>query len=102
MPSRYAAPRAGQALASAALHRNGTPARFDSLDPGGRTVSGEGSIRGARRYRVYQVVGIVLGALFLALGVAALLGGGGPIVGAIGIGGGLVVVIVSIVMMVRS
>lgn len=55
-----------------------------------------------RRYRVYQIVGIVLAVLFLALGVAAYLTGGGPIIAAIAVIGGLAVLIVSIVMMVRS
>lgn len=55
-----------------------------------------------RRYRVYQVGGIVLAVLFLALGVAAFLTGGGPIIAAIAVIGGLAVLIVSIVMMVRS
>lgn len=55
-----------------------------------------------RRYRVYQVGGIVLAVLFLALGVAAFLSGGGPIIAAIAVIGGLAVLIVSIVMMVRS
>ncbi|WP_091366497.1 MULTISPECIES: hypothetical protein [unclassified Microbacterium] len=55
-----------------------------------------------RRYRVYQIGGIVLAVLFLALGVAAFLAGGGPIIAAIAVIGGLAVLIVSIVMMVRS
>ncbi|WP_285136334.1 hypothetical protein [Microbacterium sp. lyk4-40-TSB-66] len=55
-----------------------------------------------RRYRVYQIVGIVVAVLFLALGVAAFLSGGGPIIAAIAVIGGLAVLIVSIVMMVRS
>ncbi|WP_295784383.1 hypothetical protein [uncultured Microbacterium sp.] len=55
-----------------------------------------------RRYRVYQVGGIVLSALFLALGVTAFVAGGGPVIAAIAITGGLAVLIVSIVMMVRS
>lgn len=55
-----------------------------------------------RRYRVYQVAGIVLAVLFLALGVAAFLTGGGPIIAAIAVIGGLAVLIASIVMMVRS
>jgi hypothetical protein len=57
---------------------------------------------GAPRYRVYQVVGIVLGVLFLALGVVAFLSGGGPIIAAIAAVGGLAVLITSIVTMVRS
>lgn len=57
---------------------------------------------GATRYRVYQIVGIVLGVLFIALGVAAFLAGGGPIIAAIAAVGGLAVLIVSIITMVRS
>ncbi len=64
-------------------------------------MSGERSIGGGR-YRVYQVIGLVLGALFAAVGLAALFGGGGPIIGAIGIVGGAAVIVISIVMMVRS
>ena len=64
-------------------------------------MSGERQV-GNGRYRVYQVTGIVLGAFFLAVGLAALFAGGGPIIGAIAIAGGLTVVAVSIVMMVRS
>ncbi|MEW1707425.1 hypothetical protein AB0230_09310 [Microbacterium sp. NPDC089190] len=56
----------------------------------------------SRRYRVYQIVGIVLAVLFLALGVAAFVTGGGPIIAAIAVIGGLAVLVVSIVMMVRS
>ncbi|MDQ1112424.1 uncharacterized membrane protein YjjP (DUF1212 family) [Microbacterium testaceum] len=55
-----------------------------------------------RRYRVYQIVGIVLAVLFLALGVAAYLAGGGPVIAAIAVIGGLAVLIVSIITMVRS
>jgi hypothetical protein len=51
---------------------------------------------------VYQVVGIVVGVLFIALGVVAFLTGGGPIIAAIAVVGGLAVLIASIVMMVRS
>lgn len=57
---------------------------------------------GATRYRVYQVVGIVLGVLFLTLGVVAFLSGGGPIIAAIAAVGGLAVLVTSIVTMVRS
>lgn len=56
----------------------------------------------SQRYRVYQVGGIVVAALFLALGVTAFAAGGGPIIAAIAITGGLAVLIISIVMMVRS
>ncbi|MCI9858803.1 hypothetical protein [Microbacterium proteolyticum] len=56
----------------------------------------------SRRYRVYQIIGIVVAVLFLALGVAAFLTGGGPIIAAIAVVGGLAVLIVSIVMMVRT
>ncbi len=55
-----------------------------------------------RRYRVYQALGIVVAALFLALGATAFFAGGGPIIATIAIAGGLAVLIVSIVMMVRS
>lgn len=55
-----------------------------------------------RRYRIYQIIGIVLAVLFLGLGVTAFLAGGGPVIAAIAIIGGLAVLIVSIVMMVRS
>lgn len=65
-------------------------------------MSGEHGTGISRRYRVYQVGGIVVGVLFLGLGVAALLAGGGPVIAAIAGIGGLAVIIVSIVMMVRS
>lgn len=58
--------------------------------------------RGTSRYRVYQVIGIVLGVLFIALGVVAFLSGGGPIIAAIAAIGGLAVLITSIITMVRS
>lgn len=57
---------------------------------------------GATRYRVYSIIGIVVGLLFLALGVAAFLAGGGPIVGTIAAVGGVVVLVVSVVNMVRA
>jgi uncharacterized membrane protein YjjP (DUF1212 family) len=57
---------------------------------------------GTTRYRVYQIIGIVIGLAFLALGVAAYFFGGGPIVAAIAAAGGVLVLIVSIVNMVRS
>lgn len=56
----------------------------------------------SRRYRVYQIIGIVLALLFLALGVIAYLAGGGPIIAAIAVIGGLAVLVVSIITMVRS
>lgn len=65
-------------------------------------MNGEDSIDGGRRYRAYQVGGLVVGVLFLGLGAAALFAGGGPIIAAIAGIGGLAVLIVSIVMMVRS
>ncbi len=65
-------------------------------------MSGEESIDSGRRYRVYQVCGIVLAILFIGLGVGAFFAGGGPVIAAIGVVGGLLVLIVSIVMMVRS
>jgi hypothetical protein len=55
-----------------------------------------------RRYRIYQVVGIVVAVLFLALGVTAFLSGGGPVIAAIAVVGGLAVLVVSIIMMVRT
>jgi uncharacterized membrane protein YkgB len=55
-----------------------------------------------RRYRVYQIIGLVAGAAFIALGVAAFLAGAGPIVAIIALVGGVLVVGVSIVTMVRS
>lgn len=57
---------------------------------------------GETRYRVYQVLGIVVAVLFLALGVVAFLTGGGPVISAIAVVGGLIVLIASIVTMVRS
>jgi hypothetical protein len=65
-------------------------------------VSGEHGTGISRRYRVYQVGGIVVGVLFLGLGLAALVAGGGPIIAGIAGIGGLAVIIVSIVTMVRS
>jgi hypothetical protein len=55
-----------------------------------------------RRYRVYQIIGLVAGVAFIALGVAAFLAGGGPIVAIIALVGGVLIVGVSIVTMVRS
>jgi hypothetical protein len=57
---------------------------------------------GTRRYRVYQGIGMGLGVLFLAIGVGALLAGGGPIVAIIGIVGGVLCLTASIITMVRS
>jgi uncharacterized membrane protein YjjP (DUF1212 family) len=57
---------------------------------------------GTRRYRVYQIIGLVLGVAFIGLGVAAYFGGGGPIVAAIAAIGGLLVLVVSLINMVRS
>lgn len=57
---------------------------------------------GAGRYRVYQIIGFVVGAAFVALGVLAFIAGGGPIVAAISFIGGIVVLAVSIIDMVRS
>jgi uncharacterized membrane protein YjjP (DUF1212 family) len=65
-------------------------------------VSEQKTTQVSRRYRVYQIIGIVLGVLFLALGVAAYLAGGGPIIAAIAVIGGLAVLVVSIITMVRS
>lgn len=68
----------------------------------GVDVSEQKVTDGGGRFRVYQVSGIVLAVLFLALGVAAFLAGGGPIIAAIAVIGGLTVLVVSIVTMVRS
>ena len=57
---------------------------------------------GTTRYRVYQIMGIVIGLVFLGLAAAAYFAGGGPIIAAIAAAGGIVVLIVSIVSMVRS
>ncbi|OZD46344.1 hypothetical protein CH252_21245 [Rhodococcus sp. 06-1477-1B] len=65
-------------------------------------MSEQKTTHAGRRYRVYQISGIVLAVLFLALGVAAYLAGGGPIIAAIAVIGGLAVLTVSIVTMVRS
>jgi len=65
-------------------------------------VSEQKTTQVSRRYRVYQIIGIVLAVLFLALGVAAYLAGGGPVIAAIAVIGGLAVLIVSIITMVRS
>jgi predicted phage tail protein len=54
-----------------------------------------------RRPRAAGVVGIVLGALFLALGAAAFFVGGGPIVGAIALAGGALTVAASVYTLVR-
>ncbi|MGP3534450.1 hypothetical protein ACTU3I_06615 [Microbacterium sp. RD1] len=55
----------------------------------------------ARRLRVAPIVGIALGAVFLALGVAAFLFGGGPIVGAIGLAGGVLTLAAAVFVLVR-
>lgn len=65
-------------------------------------MRGEQQIESGRRFRVYQVGGMIVGVLFLALGVGALLAGGGPVVAAIAFVGGAAVLTASIVMMVRS
>lgn len=54
------------------------------------------------RYRVYQIIGIAIGVVFLAVAAWAFFGGGGPIVAAIAAVGGVAVLLVSIVSMVRS
>jgi uncharacterized membrane protein YjjP (DUF1212 family) len=58
--------------------------------------------RRGRRYRVYQVIGLVLGAVFLALAVAAYFGGGGPFIALIAGVGGILCLTASIITMVRS
>ena len=60
-------------------------------------MNGEDSIDGGRRYRAYQVGGLVVGVLFLGLGAAALFAGGGPIIAAIAGIGGLAVLILSLI-----
>ncbi|MCJ1707769.1 hypothetical protein [Microbacterium sp. VKM Ac-2923] len=65
-------------------------------------MSEQKTVTDGRRYRAYQIIGIVVAVLFLALGVVAYLAGGGPIIASIAVVGGLAVLIVSIVMMVRS
>lgn len=57
--------------------------------------------RADRRPRTAAVIGIVVGAIFLALGAAAFLLGGGPIVGAIALTGGVLTVAASIFTLVR-
>lgn len=54
-----------------------------------------------RRSPVLPVIGIVVGAVFLAIGAAALLGGGGPIVAAIAFAGGALTVAAGILTLVR-
>ncbi|MFG6402075.1 MULTISPECIES: hypothetical protein [unclassified Microbacterium] len=54
------------------------------------------------RYRVYPIIGIVLGLVFLGLGAGAFLAGGGPIVGTIALVGGVLVLVVSIINLVRA
>jgi hypothetical protein len=54
-----------------------------------------------RRPRAASVIGIVVGAIFLALGVAAFFVGGGPIVGAIALTGGVLTVAASVYTLVR-
>ncbi|MFG6444215.1 hypothetical protein ACFXP7_02950 [Microbacterium sp. P06] len=57
---------------------------------------------GRGRYRVYQIIGLIVGVAFIALGVVAFFAGGGPFIAAIAVAGGLLAVIVSVVDMVRS
>jgi len=58
--------------------------------------------RSTRRYRVYQVIGLALGVVFLGLAAAAFFGGGGPIIAVIAAAGGVLVLAASIVAMVRT
>ena len=51
---------------------------------------------------MYPVIGLVVGVLFVALAVAAYLGGGGPIIAIIAAAGGVLCIAASIVAMVRS
>jgi hypothetical protein len=48
------------------------------------------------------VIGIIVGVLFLALGVAAFLAEGGPIVGAIAVAGGVLTIAASVFTLVRA
>lgn len=57
--------------------------------------------RTARRSRTPGVIGIVVGALFLAVGVAAFALGGGPIIGVIALVGGTLTVAASVLTLVR-
>lgn len=57
---------------------------------------------GRGRYRTYQILGLILGAAFIALGVAAFFLGGGPFIAIIAVVGGVLAVLVSIIDMVRS
>jgi membrane associated rhomboid family serine protease len=58
--------------------------------------------RSTTRYRVYQVIGIVLGVLFLGLAAAAFFGGGGWIVAAIAAVGGVLCLTASLITLVRT
>jgi hypothetical protein len=58
--------------------------------------------RSVTRYRVYQLIGMVIGVLFLGLAVAAFLGGGGPIVAAIAAAGGLLCIVAAIITFART
>lgn len=58
--------------------------------------------RGTTRYRVYQGIGIAVGALFIVLAVAAFFFGGGWIIAAIALVGGLLCLTASFVTMART
>lgn len=54
-----------------------------------------------RRPRAAAIIGIAVGAVFVALGVAAFLLGGGPIVGAIAVAGGVLTTAAAVFTLVR-
>lgn len=57
---------------------------------------------GATRFRLYQIVGLVLGVLLLVTGILALFLGGGPVLGWVMIVGGAAALIASIYQLRRS
>lgn len=57
---------------------------------------------GRTRYRLYMIIGLVVSLLFTAAGVAALLTGGGPVLGWAMIVAGLAIAVVSVVQLRRS
>lgn len=54
------------------------------------------------RRRVLEIIGLVVGLAFIALGVTAYFAGGGPIIPIIAVAGGLLIVIAAVVNLVRS
>ncbi len=57
--------------------------------------------RPVRRPRAAAVIGIVVGALFLALGAAAFVFGAGPIIGVIAVVGGVLTLAAAVFLLVR-